>query len=156
MPYVPGIGQKLQKIVRKYEFESWFTFPGKISQLFTRHRGREHPSKTQNAIYCAQCTCGIQYIGESSRNLKVRLNEHHFGSSISSLSIHMHDTGHKPTMHDTIILAKERNGLKCKVIESFCIENKCTKLCNTGVSMDIPAIWNLCSEELLRQLMDTD
>ncbi len=112
MPYVPGIGQKLQNIARKYDFETWFTFPGKISQLFTRHRGREHPSKSQNSIYCAQCTYGIQYIGESSRNLKVQLNEHHFGSSISLTSIHMHNTGHKPTMHDTVILGKERNCLK--------------------------------------------
>ncbi len=72
------------------------------------------------------------------------------------MSIHMQNLGHKPTMHDTIILAKERNCLKRKMTESFCIEHKCAKLCNTGVSMDLPAIWNLCSEELSRQLMDMD
>ncbi len=157
LPYMPGIGHKLQKIAKQYQFETWFTFPHKLNHLFTQHRGTLlHPSKIQHAVYCVQCTCGVQYVGETERNLKVRLNEHFNNTSCSSLSCRLQQTGHKPTMHDTIILVKERNCLKRKVLESFCIEYKQAHLCNTGVSMDLPAVWNICAENLSRQLKDLD
>ncbi len=156
IPYTPGIGHKLQKIARNYNFDTWLTFPGNKSDLFMRHHGKHHRSKLQNSVYCVQCTCGLQYVGELARNLKVRLNEHFHDTSCSSLSNHMKDQNHKPTMHDTTIIAHEKNCLKRKVLESLCIKHKHARLCNTGVSMDIPAIWQLCAEEMSRQLNDMD
>ncbi len=70
-PFVAGVSEDLKKITTKYQLTSWYTYPGKPMDLFTKHRGRQHSSKSQNSIYC-----GTQYIGESNRNLKVHLNEH--------------------------------------------------------------------------------
>ncbi len=51
LPYTPGIGHKLQKIAKQYQFETWFTFPHKLNHLFTWHRGTLlHPSKIQHAV----------------------------------------------------------------------------------------------------------
>ncbi len=35
------------------------------------------------------CSCGCKYIGESKRNLKVRLSEHLYQSSTTSFSVHL-------------------------------------------------------------------
>ncbi len=61
-PFVPGISEKLQTLAGKYGLASWYTYPGKTSDLFTMHRGRAHPSKTQDCVYCTVCSCGVQYV----------------------------------------------------------------------------------------------
>ncbi len=157
IPYVPGIGQKLKRIANQYNIETWYTFLGKLSQQFTQHRGKQHHSKIQNCVYQAHCSCGVQYVGEWSRNLKTRLAEHRQKHSKSALSMHLRQNDdHSATMHDTLILARERNSLKRKVLESLCIEHKKARLCNTGVSIEMPVIWNICVEGLGQQLAHFD
>ncbi len=48
VPFVPGIGERLCHIASCYQLDAWFSYPGKLSQLFAKHRGHQHPSKTQN------------------------------------------------------------------------------------------------------------
>ncbi len=79
----------------------WFQYPGKVAQMFTCHRGRTHKSKSKNAIYCCYCSCGKQYVGESTRNLKVHLSEHLQPSSNSSFSMHLRKTRHSPVFKNT-------------------------------------------------------
>ncbi len=55
-----------------------------------------------------------------------------------------------------VIVASERNMLKRKMVESMCIESKARRLCNTGQSIDIPLVWNLCSEGIEMQLAFLD
>ncbi len=88
-PFVPGVSEDLKKISTKYELTSWCTYPGRPMDLFTQHRGCQHQSKAQNSVYCTMCSCGCKYIGESKRNLKVRLNEHLHQSSTTSFSAHI-------------------------------------------------------------------
>ncbi len=94
-PFVPGVNEDLKKIATKYQLTSWYTYPGRPMDLFTKHRGRQHSSKSQNSIYCAMCSCGTQYIGESNRNLKVRLNEHLNKSSVTAFSMHLNPSRRK-------------------------------------------------------------
>ncbi len=156
VPYYLGISDRLRKTASKYGLLTWYQYPGRLSDMFNVHRGRNHPSKTKDAVYCTTCVCGVQYVGQTGRNLKVRLSEHLTNSSNSSLSAHLLNTGHKPTLKDTQILFREKNEHKRKLIESLCIEHKKSKLCNTGVSLDLPVIWNLCAAELASQLKHTD
>ncbi len=76
IPFIPGVSERLKKIASGYNVRTWYTFPGRISDWFTKYWGWQHPSKAQHTVYCAMCSCGIQYVGESERNLKVRLAEH--------------------------------------------------------------------------------
>ncbi len=46
-PFVPGLSEKLQVVAGKYGLSSWHTYPGKLADLFTAHRGRPPISKTQ-------------------------------------------------------------------------------------------------------------
>ncbi len=123
------------------------------------HRGRTHPSKTRHCVYCSKCECGAQYVGETSRNLKVRLKEHmqlNKLNSLSALTQHLKDTGHEAQMKDTVVLACEQNSLKRKVLESLVIEHKAARLTNTGTSIDIPAVWNTCARGLALDIADID
>ncbi len=110
-PYVPGVSELLRKVANKFEVLSWYTYPGKAMDLFTRHRGRVHLSKTRNSVYCAICSCGCEYVGETNRNLKVHIREHLQPSSSSALTAHLKEQDHSAITKDTTILATESNNL---------------------------------------------
>ncbi len=156
IPFVPGTSDRLRKLAAQFGLGTWFAYPGKLTDMFTRFRGRVHSSKAQDTIYCVSCSCGIQYVGESGRNLKVRIAEHMRNSSKSALSYHLSNYQHKPILKHTQVLATEKNLHKRKIIESLCISNKKSRLCNTGVSVELPLIWQLCAPMVSRQLAKSD
>ncbi len=156
LPFVPGTSDKLQKLAAQFGLGTWFAYPGRLTDMFTRYRGRVHTSKARYSIYCVSCSCGIQYVGESGRNLKVRISEHMRNSSKSALSYHLLKYQHQPILKHTQILATEKNLHKRKIIESLCITHKKSCLCNTGVSVELPQIWQLCAPMVSRQLAKFD
>ncbi len=157
LPFVPGTSDKLQKLALQFRFGTWYSYPGHLSDLFTQYHGRVHLSKAQNSVYCLSCSCGVQYVGESSRNLKVRIAEHLRHSSNSSLTAHLHNNdNHKPVFKNTQILAREGNTVKRKIMESLCINHKKAHLCNSGFSVELPQIWQLCVSVVSRQLAKSD
>ncbi len=160
IPYVKGLGENLQKIAREANCSTWWKYPGRASDRFAAFKGQIHQSKAMNMVYCTECECGLKCIGESSRNLKVRLHEHLHGSSKSTLSAHFLDhknlTGHKPAFQNTTVLAREQNSRKRKLTESICIKFKPALLCNSGVSMEMPGAWDVCIPGLVKQLSDPD
>ncbi len=157
LPFVPGTSDKLRKLASKFGLATWFQYPGHLTDLFTQYRGWVHSSKAHDTVYCLPCSCGTQYVGESGRNLKIRISEHLRNSSKSSLTAHLlnMDT-HKPLLKHTQILAREGNVRKRKIIESLCIGNKKTRLCNSGFSVEMLQIWQLCAPMVSRQLSRSD
>ncbi len=156
IPFVPGVSERLKKVASSYNVRTWFTYPGRISDWFTVYRGRQHTSKAQHTVYCTICSCGLQYVGESKRNLKVRICEHLQNTSASAISTHIHSTDHSLLTKDTMILARERSSFKRKLLESLAIENKRARLCNTGLSLEIPGIWRIFSEHIRKDLAFSD
>ncbi len=161
LPYLPGLSDRLKRLAAEHQIRTWFTYPGNTFDKFNAHRGQIPRSKTRFAVYGTECKCGLQYIGESNRNLKVRLAEHKYRSSQSALSIHLrrekergNEADHTAAMHNTVIFAREKNNLKRKIIESLVIENKSAKICNYGPSIEIPLIWKLCEPCITRQLAE--
>ncbi len=191
-PFIPGISEELKKIAGKYEVKCWYTFPGSSLDAFTQHRGRQHLSKASNCVYSTICSCGCRYVGESNRNLKVRMKEHTHPphhSSTTAFTAHLRPntrhqqtqrqtrqltkllnsqpdlqhsqtldsaTVHRPVWKDTLVLASERNSLKRIIIESICIQTKSAKLCNSGVSVEIPDVWDGCREAIGKELVCMD
>ncbi len=160
IPYVAGISDQLKRIVDDFEIKTWFSYPGSAMAHFSEYRGRLPVSKTRYAIYQCFCDCGCTYIGESGRNLKVRVSEHLQASSRSAFSDHLQNLQHRPLIKDTVILSQEKNYLKRKIIETICIDHwrkkKSPKICNSGFSSDFPAIWQICSQCIAKQLRPKD
>ncbi len=152
-----NLSDRLQKLALNYGFRVWLTYPGNVTDMFTHNRGRSHCSKSRNVIYCCFCDCGVQYVGESMRNLKVRLNEHLHISSSSSFSQHLRaNTDHTPIFKDTMILASESNMLKRKMMESACITSKKKKVCNAGPSIELSSLWQVLTESVAAQMSYSD
>ncbi len=155
-PYMKGIGEKLLKVAKKANCDTWWTYPGRGSDRFSGFKEQTHPSKAMNSMYYTGCTCGLKYIGELARNLKVRLGEHLHSSSTSTLTSHFleypNHAMHKPDLNGTTILACEQNTRKRKLVESLCIKFKSARLCNSGVSLELSSTWDVCLPALQEQL----
>jgi len=59
----------------KLDFVTSTAFPSKISQLFTI-KDHQPTLLRLGVVYKLTCSCGEAYIGETIRNLKIRLREH--------------------------------------------------------------------------------
>ncbi len=158
------MSERLRSIGNRFGLCTWFTYPGRSMDMFTRFRGRVHASKAQDVVYWTECTCGVAYIGETNRNLKVRLVEHLRRSSSSAFTAHIkpdnwnkstssiQSNQHQPALRNTVIMACESNNFKRKLLESICIACKAPRLCNTGPSIDMPTVWNACQSHVAKEL----
>ncbi len=145
-PYVPGLSERMRSLAGKHGLRNWFSFGGKLSERLCGFKDHLHQSKSQFAVYSLRCECGVRYIGESARNLKVRVNEHKQRSSKSAMSLHVNagkDAGedHSIDVDTTVILAQERNQRKRRFVESVCIQAKSARVCNTGPSSYVSDVW---------------
>ncbi len=157
IPYVRGISERLKNIATRFDVKTWFMYPGRTMDQLMQHRGKVHRSKARFSIYCASCACGVQYVGETEQNLKLRLSEHLRNSSTSAFSGHiLQDNAHRAVLNSTQILAREKHPQKRKIIENVCIENKKSKLCNNSVSVELPEIWKMCAPEVAKQVAYSD
>ncbi len=106
-------------------------------------------------------------MGETARNLKVRIYEHHQKSSKSTLSLHVHAANellrlqHLPEDHEvdglsTTVICQEKNLRKRKFIESVVIKAKAPKLCNLGGSVTVYGVWDPSLPMVAKKLRDLD
>ncbi len=88
--YIPGVSDQLWTIAKRYQVPVWFSYSGKLGDgLSSAYKERTHESKQRQSVYEAVCSCNKRYIGESLRNLKVRIVEHKSIHSESALSAHL-------------------------------------------------------------------
>ncbi len=89
VPYVRGLSERLRSVCAKYSVRSWFSYQGMLQETVSQFKDPFHCSKSQNAIYSVSCDCGMHYVGESARNLKIRIHEHAQKSSKSTISLYI-------------------------------------------------------------------
>ncbi len=143
IPYVVGVSDQLRAIGNRYQLKSWFSYSGKIADNFTASfKDSTHISKRKYSVYKAVCSCGEKYIGESERNLKVRISEHKSNSSNSTLSVHLRQgRGHTLEENRTEIVLYEKQFWKRKFLESLAILYSSENLCNAGPSVRVSSMW---------------
>ena len=75
LPYIQGVTDKVSKILKKKDiltaFKPLVTIRQKMSSV--KDKVEEHQHK---GVYRVTCSCGLNYIRETGRSLKVRLREH--------------------------------------------------------------------------------
>ncbi len=100
-------------------------------------------------MYKAFCSCGREYIGQSERNLKVRVLEHKKNNSASSLSKHLRiSNAHQLESNRTEIMSRERHGFRRKLLESMCILYNPHAICNTAPSVEMSDMWFSCEQRM--------
>ena len=77
-----------------------------------------------SGVYKIECkTCKKCYIGETSRNINIRIKEHKNPSSTTTITSHFFGSGHEIDFKNPKILAIEKDYKKRKLLEFFNIKN---------------------------------
>jgi len=76
LPYERGYGEKIKRIAKKHGIEVIFTRGQTLKQKLSTPRGKK--LKKQGVVYSVRCKskrCKMEYIGETGRQLKIRMKE---------------------------------------------------------------------------------
>ena len=77
IPYIKGTSETIARILQPYNIRVAHKPITTLRQLLTNVKDKDEPNDRQGAVYKIKC-CGCQtsYIGETGRNLNIRLTEH--------------------------------------------------------------------------------
>ena len=104
----------------------------KIESVFKLKDKNTHPS---HIIYKGQCTCGQTYIGETARNLEVRVKEHSDANKQWEPAKHIRKhSNHKFTWE---VLTTAHSWLKRRIKEAFYIARFRPELNKRVQSLDL-------------------
>ncbi len=150
------VSDNLRTVAKRYGIASWYSYSGRLGDQFSAaYKESTHQFRLRNAVYEAMCSCGQRYIGESNRNLKVRVAEHKSVHSNSSLSNHLRiGYAHSLLANRTQTIIREKQQTHRKLLESLIMLHNPNNLCNTGPSLDVPDLWFGCQHRLRSALAD--
>ena len=123
LPYIQGVTDKVSKVLKKKDILTAFKPLVTIRQKMrtVKDKVEEHQRK---GVYKVTCSCGLNYIGETGRSLKVRLREH--GADIrnqrihtSALAEHSERSKHHICLEEASLLAQENHYFKRRFREAI-------------------------------------
>ena len=77
IPYIKGTSETIARILQPYNIRVAHKPITTLRQLLTNVKDKDEPSDRRGAVYKIKCCdCQATYIGETGRNLNVRLTEH--------------------------------------------------------------------------------
>ena len=77
IPYIKGTSETIARILQPYNIRVAHKPITTLRQLLTNVKDQDEPSDRRGAVYKIKCCdCQATYIGETGRNLNVRLTEH--------------------------------------------------------------------------------
>lgn len=129
IPYVKGQSEKIRRINKKFNIQTSFVTNLKIRDLLSKFKPRNQNQETKNVVYKIPCECGLDYFGQTSRPLKVRLKEHKYSinnqlENYSKLTEHILSNGHKIQWSEASIVFKEENWKVRIIKEAACMSVK--------------------------------
>ena len=110
LPYIPGLSNRLKCIFKRVGVHVGLKPPPKLGSVLTRKKPKAF--EPMGLIYLLPCSmCDWSYVGETSRTLKERLNEHkrlvRTFSTSSEVANHVLQTGHSMNWEAARILNRE-------------------------------------------------
>ena len=144
IPYIPGVSEQLRRVGNRYNIRTAFKSSRTLRELMIKTKPENEDQKTKNCVYSVPCQCGREYIGETSRPLRVRLQEHKSNinngeTDRSKIAEHVWEHYHQIDWDEAKILAKEENTTRRKLKEATYIA-----LANQPISqasLEIKPIW---------------
>ena len=77
IPYIKGTSETIARILQPYNIRIAHKPITTLRQLLTNVKDKDEPNDRQGAVYKIKCCdCQASYIGETGRNLNIRLTEH--------------------------------------------------------------------------------
>src|SRR5436190_1533465 len=124
IPYIRNLSEKIRRINKKHNIRTVFKSTRTIRSQLTKVKPNNLDQQNKNVVYKVPCSCDRNYIGQTSRPVKTRIEEHmkkvknkeSYGSKISE---HVLETGHNIKWTDSCVLYKEQNWKKRNFAESL-------------------------------------
>ena len=122
-PYLKSISEATNKILRKYNVELRSKNTNTLKNKLCHLKDSRLNEEKRNIIYQINCNnCSAVYIGESGRNMEIRLKEHERDfrnmKMNNNMFQHMSETNHTFDLKNFKILATEKNRFPRKIIEA--------------------------------------
>ena len=83
LPYIGDMSHQIEKEIRQYLFKklSQKSKFGMVHETTTigqkfRYKDRQTLLHSSGVVYKLNCSCGQSYVGQTKRNLKIRINDH--------------------------------------------------------------------------------
>ena len=138
IPYEKGLSEGISRVAKKFNVRLVNTKGTSLKQVVqTKQIQKLESMKTSGVVYKVRCkNCTQIYIGETGRELKIRLNEHkraaektedndkeETNENLSGLSQHLKNKQHQADWNNAKIIKKESNHNKRKLKEAIAIKN---------------------------------
>ncbi len=130
LPYIPNLTENVARVInRKLGNPLGYIPYNRMSDIVSSHKDKEICPKC--GIYVVICTCGSMYIGETGRDLNVRLKEHKDSTRLghldkSAIANHawenINDEKHKIQWEDAKIIVSEGRYTQRKMMEAVLIK----------------------------------
>jgi hypothetical protein len=85
IPYVKGTSEKFRLIGNRFNLRTIFKNKHALHVTLMKTGPVRDAHQTKQCVYSIPCDCGICYIGETSRTLEVRINEHKYNLTAFAL-----------------------------------------------------------------------
>lgn len=124
-PYIKGMSQSVARALRPFKVSCSFKNVNDLSRLFNPLKDITPLERRSNVVYRIPCKgCNSSYIGQTSRWLKTRINEHDNNvkrkeKEHTALTTHKIDRDHNFNYSEIKVLDKERNKTK-RIIKEMC------------------------------------
>ena len=101
IPYIKGTSETIARILQPYDIRVAHKPITTLRQLLTNVKDKDEPNDRQGAVCKIKCCdCQASYIGETGRNLKIRLTEHKRATKNGDVNNHIAEH-HLHTNHRT-------------------------------------------------------
>lgn len=123
IPYVQHLSEKINKILRPWNFKIAHKNNNNLKFLFTKLKSQDPFDKQTHVVYKIPCTeCNGVYIGQTMQHLSDRLNGHKYAKNVTALKKHVVNTKHTFKFEETKILCKEKNNKTRNILEHLQIK----------------------------------
>ena len=119
LPYVQGLRERIERACRKLDVRAVFKSSKTLRGHLCRVEGKQPLDRTKGVFYNIPCTCGREYLGETGRNLRVRIGEHKYaiqrGNMSNAIAVHVHETEHPIDWDSARVIEREKH-FACRII----------------------------------------
>ncbi len=140
LPYIQGLSEELQRIYKDHGVNVYHKPVNTLRSLLVKPKDKTHKKDKCGVVYNVPCaSCEDFYIGETSRSLGKRFEEHSKSDRESAVLEHIKRLGHKLSFDDVRVLASESNYSARKIKEALEI-HKSNPTLNRDQGVEIPPV----------------
>ena len=130
LPYIGSASHKIERILKEAGIQLYHSSENKLFRSLCTHKDSVNEFQ-KPGVYRIPCECGLVYIGETGRNLSLRLKEHKTNCEKaelekSAVAKHSWTNDHRIKWNEASILATESHKFSRKMRESIEIEKHST------------------------------